>query len=179
MFLAVRNWKDLIEVVMRKASEKEKLLKDDSYTAVIEVPENFTYRNLSIHVSQWRGTALNSFSIKMKGLRLGTSVVRSILEQLQKQLTLSTYLGQQGIQYQEIQQSVAAAITDEIKTINQKEPVSTKSYYTIGMAVMNVFFIASAISSIAYTEKKIHVFDRIIIRKCFKMGLFLRCFPFR
>lgn len=171
-----KELEDLIEVVDAKVLEKEKLLKDDSYTAVIEVPENFTYQ--TFRAMFLNGEDRPEFILyQNEGAQIGTSVVRSILEQLQKQLTLSIYLGQQGIQYQEIQQSVAAAITDEIKTINKKDPVSTKSYYTIGMAVMNVFFIASAISSIAYTEKKIHVFDRIILgnvsRWVYFFGVFL------
>ena len=48
-------------------------------------------------------------------------------------------------------------------TINKKEPVSTKSYYGVGMAVMNVLFVASAISGVAFLEKKSHVFDRVIL----------------
>src|SRR5690625_6218935 len=44
-----------------------------------------------------------------------------------------------------------------------KEPVDAKEYYTIGMAVMNVLFIASTIGSYAYREKRTHVFNRIIV----------------
>ena len=168
--------KGMIEVVNREASEKEKLLKDDSYTAVIEVPENFTYEIFRSMFLQ-EGIRPELTFYQNEAAPIGFSVVNSIIEQFQSQLTLSTYLGQKGIPYEAIQQEIAAAITDEMNTINQKEPVSTKAYYTIGMAVMNVFFIASAISTIAYTEKKLHVFDRIILgnvsRWVYFIGVFL------
>lgn len=168
--------KGMIEVVNHEASEKEKLLEDDSYTAVIEVPENFTYDTFRSMFLQ-EGTHPELIFYQNEGAPIGFSVVNSIIEQFQSQLTLSTYLGQKGIPYEEIEQEAAAAITDEMVTINQKNPVSTKAYYTIGMAVMNVFFIASAISTIAYTEKKLHVFDRIILgnvsRWMYFIGVFL------
>lgn len=171
-----KELEDMVGIVSAKASDKEKLLKDDSYTAVIEIPKNFTYDTLqSIFLQQKTHPEFTVY--QNEGAQIGSSVVRSILEQFQQQLTLSTYLGQKGIPYEEIQQSTAAAITDELKTINQKELVTTRSYYAVGMAVMNVLFIASAISTIAYTEKQIHVFDRIILanvsRWVYFFGIFL------
>ena len=168
--------KGMIEVVNHEASEKETLLKDDSYTAVIEVPENFTYESFrSMFLQEGNRPELTFY--QNEAAPIGFNVVNSIIEQFQSQLTLSTYLGQKGIRYEEIEQEIASAITDEMKTINQKEPVTTKAYYTIGMGVMNVFFIASAISTIAYTEKKLHVFDRIILgdvsRWVYFIGVFL------
>ncbi|MBB6446672.1 ABC transporter permease [Bacillus benzoevorans] len=167
---------EMIEIVEAKASEKEGLLQDDSYTAIIEVPKNFTYETLQAIILQ-KGTRPELTIYQNEGAPIGSSVVSTILEQFQKQLTMSAYLGQKGIHFEEIQQKAAAAITDEMITINQKEPVSTKSYYAIGMAVMNVFFIASAISTIAYTEKKLHVFDRMILgnlsRWVYFFGVFL------
>ena len=61
-------------------------------------------------------------------------------------------------------------------TINKKEPVSTKSYYAIGMAVMNVLFIASAISGITFLEKKSHVFDRVILANVSRWVYFIAVF---
>ena len=46
---------------------------------------------------------------------------------------------------------------------SKKNLISTKSYYAVGMAVMNVLFMASAISGITFLEKKSHVFDRVIL----------------
>ena len=65
----------------------------------------------------------------------------------------------------------------EIVSINQAEPASAKNYYAIGMAVMNVLFIASTIGTFAFQEKKNHAFNRIILanvsRWTYFIGIFL------
>src|SRR5699024_830914 len=62
-------------------------------------------------------------------------------------------------------------------TIGQKKPINAKQYYTIGMAVMNVLYIASAVSSFAFAEKHSQVFNRIILtnvsRWTYFTGIFL------
>lgn len=45
----------------------------------------------------------------------------------------------------------------------ESEPVTSKGYYTVAMAVMNVLFIASTIGSYAFREKQSNVFNRIIV----------------
>lgn len=168
--------KDMVHVVEKEDAEKEKLLNDDSYTAVIEVPAGFTHETLQAMFFD-EGTRPKLTLYQNEGAPIGASIVHSMLEQFQKQLTLSTYLSRNGINYVALQQQLEASLTDEMKTINQKEAVTTRSYYTVGMAVMNVFFIASAISTMAYTEKKMHVFDRMILgnvaRWAYFTGVFL------
>ena len=166
---------DMMEVVVAEASEKEMILNDDSYTAVIEVPANFTYETLQAMVLN-EGSQPELMVYQNEGSQIGSSVVESILQQFQEQLTLHTFLGQKGID----QRTIAIdeeLILGETITLNKKEPVSTKSYYAVGMAVMNVLFIASAISSIAFLEKKMNVFDRIILanvsRWVYFIGVFL------
>ena len=151
------------------------ILNDDSYTAVIEVPANFTYETLQAMVLN-EGSQPELMVYQNEGSQIGSSVVESILQQFQEQLTLHTFLGQKGID----QRTIAIdeeLILGETITLNKKEPVSKKSYYAVGMAVMNVLFIASAISSIAFLEKKTHVFDRIILanvsRWVYFIGVFL------
>ena len=88
--------KDMIEIIDIPESEKEKILKDDSYTAVIEVPENFTYEMLEAMVLN-KGTQPQLLVYQNEGSQIGSSVVDSILTQYQEQFTLQTYLGQIGI----------------------------------------------------------------------------------
>ena len=88
--------KDMIEIIDVPESEKEKILKDDSYTAVIEVPENFTYEMLEAMVLN-KGTQPQLLVYQNEGSQIGSSVVDSILTQYQEQFTLQTYLGQIGI----------------------------------------------------------------------------------
>ena len=159
---------------MQEVSEKETILNDDSYTAVIEVPENFTYDTLQAMILN-EGSQPELKVYQNEGSQIGSSVVDSILQQFQKQLTLQTFLGQKGIDQSRIQIN-EESIPGEITTINKKDPVSTKSYYAIGMAVMNVLFIASAISAITFLEKKIHVFDRVILANVSRWVYFIGVF---
>ena len=167
--------KDMIEIIDVHESEKEMILKDDSYTAVIEVPENFTYEMLEAMVLN-KGTQPQLLVYQNEGSQIGSSVVDSILTQYQEQFTLQTYLGQKGIDSNLISMD-EDMVPGEMTTINQKKPISTKSYYGVGMAVMNVLFVASAISGVAFLEKKSHVFDRVILanvsRWVYLLGVFI------
>ena len=165
----------MIEVTDAGISDKKTILNDDSYTALIEVPQNFTYDTLKAMILN-EGSQPELKVYQNEGSQIGSSVVDNILQQFQKQLTLQTFLGQKGIDQSKIQIN-EESIPGEITTINKKDPVSTKSYYAIGMAVMNVLFMASAISGITFLEKKIHVFDRVILanvsRWVYFIGVFL------
>ena len=151
----------MVEIVDVDLSEKEAILKDDNFTAVIEVPEQFSYEMLlAMVLKEGLQPELNVY--QNEGSPIGSSVALSIIEQYQKQLTLNTFIEKKGFDPNTftIDQE---AIAGEIKTINKKNAVSAKNYYAIGMAVMNVLFIASTVSGIAFLEKKIHVFDRVIL----------------
>ena len=94
------------------------ILNDDSYTAVIEVPENFTYETLEAMVLN-KGTQPELLVYQNEGAQIGSSVVDSILTQYQEQLTLQTFLGQKGIDSSTIRW-MKAMMPGEITTINQK-----------------------------------------------------------
>ncbi len=172
--MAPEELKEMIEVTVAEVSEKETILNDDSYTAVVEVPIDFTYETLQALILN-EGTQPKLKVYQNEGAQIGASVVDSILRQFQEQLTLQTFLGQKGIDQSTIQMD-KEAILGEISTIDKKEPVSTKSYYAIGMAAMNVLFIASAISGITFLEKKIHVFDRVILANVSRWVYFIAVF---
>ncbi|WP_164669663.1 ABC transporter permease [Virgibacillus doumboii] len=166
--------KEIVQVENIKPSKLEKVLDDDSYTAVIEVPENFTYHTLQ----NFFGIENAEPSLKVyqnEGKQLGAPIILDVLQQFQEQLSLNSFVGQKGLSMEAIQVDTEA-ISGEIETINQREPVSAKNYYAIGMAVMNVLFLASAIGSYAFLEKKIHVFDRIILADVSRWVYFIGVF---
>ena len=166
--------KRMMDVSNVKVSEKDKILNNDSYTAVIEVPENFTYETLQAMLLN-EGSLPELKVYRNEGAPIGSSVVENILQQFQTQLTLQTFLGQKGIDPSRIQID-ENSILGNTTTINKKNPVSTKSYYAVGMAVMNVLFIATAISAITFLEKKMHVFDRVILANVSRWVYFMSVF---
>lgn len=172
--LGNEDLKEMMEVIVVKPSEKEAIMNDDSYTALIEVPVNFTYDTLeSLTLKKPSQPSLMIY--KNEGSQVGFSIVENILKQFQEQLTLGAFLGKSGIDSSAIQMD-EEKITGEVSTIHQKSPVSTKGYYTVGMAVMNVLFIASTIGSISFLEKKTHVFDRVILANVSRWIYFLGVF---
>lgn len=153
--------KEMVELHEVKPVDKEAVMNDDSYDALIEVPENFTYDALAfMFLDEPSQPLLHLF--QNEGSDIGFSVVEDIVQQFQEQLTLNTFTGKNGID-PNVLKIDKDAFAGETIPFNQQEPVSAQGYYTIGMVVMNVLFIASTIGSMAFLEKKMHVFDRIIL----------------
>ncbi|WP_175631839.1 ABC transporter permease [Virgibacillus siamensis] len=161
---AIFRSKGMQNIVTLKTADPSTLktvLQDESYAAVIEVPENFTYHMLQALLLEKQFTP--SLKIYENGEKnIGASVVKSVLQRFQENLTLVHFAQEKGIAMDAIQVD-----TDKIKgnvmSVEQYEPVSAKDYYAIGMAVMNVLFIATTIGSYAFRERKMHVFNRIIL----------------
>ncbi|WP_430787975.1 ABC transporter permease [Virgibacillus flavescens] len=153
--------KEIITLETVAESEKEAILKDDSYAAVLEIPENFTYNTLQNAIlNQDEAGELKLY--KNEGKQVGATVISEIVEQFQQQLALLSFSVENGLSSEAIQVDTNA-ILGESTTIDQKKPISARDYYAVGMAVMNVLFVASMIGSFAFQEKKIHVFNRVIL----------------
>ncbi|PAV29774.1 hypothetical protein CIL05_10440 [Virgibacillus profundi] len=152
--------KEIVEINEVHLSERTSVLDDNTYTTVIEVPDNFTYQTLK-HMVLDQDTQPTLKVTQNDQHQIGSSIVSDVLNQFQEQLTLGTFLEKNGIDQNAIQLDEESY--GEVTTINQKKSVTSKGYYAVGMAVMNVLFIASTIGSMAFLEKKIHVFDRVIL----------------
>ncbi|MFD2630218.1 ABC transporter permease [Oceanobacillus kapialis] len=153
--------KEFITVEEIAPNKMEDVLNDNTFTAVIEVPENFTYELLQyLYLGEQQQPALQLYTNTQH--QLGASIVEDILTQYQQQLTLQSFLGENRIDAALLQENLQN-VTADVSALEQQQPVSSKDYYTIGMAVMNVLFIASAIGSIAFMEKNTFVFNRVIL----------------
>ncbi|TFJ93030.1 ABC transporter permease [Lentibacillus salicampi] len=160
-----------INVQEASPEELDNLLDDETYTAVIEVPENFTYNMLEYMVLDKQ--VQPELKVSQNEMQeIGVSVVNGILEQYQEQFTLGTFAGKSGIDPGVLDLNGDAS-EGVITTVNQKNPITAKGYYAVGMVVMNVLFLASTIGSIAFYEKKIHVFDRIILGNVSRWNYFI------
>lgn len=152
---------EMIELNVIHKDEKADVLADDSYSGLIEVPENFTYDMLqsiseqggerpeiTLHVNQEDG--------------IYSSVLSQILEQFDENLTTQTFLQQNGLDV-DMEEMQAAASVGEQTQIDQMEPISSRDYYTIAMAVFTGLYVASTIGFFATRERQDQVFDRIIV----------------
>lgn len=165
---------EIVELHQVEISRKDVIIGDDSYDALIEVPENFTYDALEfMFLNEQSQPTLEVF--QNEGSAIGFSVVNDILEKFQEQLTLGTFIKKKGMD-QRVLQVAEGEVTSETVSLNQRKPVIAKDYYAVGMAVMNVLFIASTIGAMAFLEKKMHVFDRMILAKMSRWTYFIGIF---
>lgn len=152
---------DMFQIEEVNLSDKEKILNDDGYTMLLEVPENFTYDTLRTMVlGEKREAELIIYENDQQQIAAG--ILKNVLGQFKEKLTKETFL-----QQNQLDSGLVLAnnenLANEIIPIEEKNPINAKKYYTVGMATMNVLFIASVIGSFAFLEKKTQVFDRIIL----------------
>lgn len=158
---AFKEVSNMIEVVEVAPEEKTTILANDTYTAVIEIPDNFTYDTLmSVLLNEGEPHSINIYENEAK--EIGARAVKSVVEAFQEQLTMSQYAATNQIDPVVLEADAEQAI-GTIESIGQSEPINSQEYYTIGMAVMNVLYLATAIGSFAFLEKQSQVFNRVIL----------------
>lgn len=166
----------IVDVEIIQASEKDNKLASNDYAALIEVPENFTFDLLKqTFISKDHAVpTLNVYQNEDKHLE--AQVIMDVMDIFQEQWALSHYVAELGLD-PHLVSVFMSEIKRDIRSMSQAEPITAKTYYTIGMAVMNVLFMASTIAAWAYYEKEKHIFNRLIIsrttRKDYVLGIFI------
>ncbi|MDR4890465.1 ABC transporter permease [Fredinandcohnia sp. QZ13] len=153
-----KELKEIVELEQVKPEQLNELKKDDQYSAVIEIPENYTFDVLSSALLDEPSTATIRL-YKNEGKEISPKVVEDVLVNFQKQLTSMIVIGKAGIQLE----AVGSAKLGEIDTVTKREPINSLQYYSVGMSVMFIMFIASHLGSFAYREKQLQVYNRIIL----------------
>lgn len=165
---------EIVTVIESAPGDKAELLDDNTYTAIIEVPANFTYEMMqSLIFGNGNQPVLKLYRNDQHGI--GSGVVATVLQQFQEQYALISFVGEAGLNPGAVAVD-SERIGDQV-IIDKQNAVDSRSYYTIGMAVMNVLFIASTIGAVAFREKKEHVFNRMLLgnisRWTYFTGIFL------
>lgn len=171
---------DDVMITEVSVDEKDQAIKSEDYAMIIEVPAGFTTHFLdTMLLEKEPGPSLQI--VKNTDQTLRANVAEEIITQYQEQLMMHHFATVQTIDAGEINE-IAQSITSTFSTIDQLKEVSTKEYYTVGMAVMNVLFIASTIGLYAFQEKQSNVFNRIILANVspwtYFTGIFISGFVF-
>jgi ABC-2 type transport system permease protein len=148
-------------ITVEEADELTSILEDDSFSAVIEIPANFSYDMLE-QLFLDEGTPPEMIVHHSEGEEIVAGVLQQIVTTYQQEYTMGAFLGERGINPEEFM-TLSTDFQQEISSINQQNPISSSDYYAIGMVVMNVLFMATTIATFAFNEKKSYIFDRIII----------------
>ncbi|WP_044895107.1 ABC transporter permease [Bacillus alveayuensis] len=164
-----------IELVTVLPSDLNKIRKNESYTAIVEIPEHFSY--LLLKNAMLGENVQPKLSIYVnEGKEITGKLVEDIIIAFQEQYSTFSALGKAGL----LNDSFALPVVNiegEMETVTKREPINSFTYYTVGMSVMFVLYIASYISSYAFREKQSHVFNRILLANVQKwsyiFGIFL------
>lgn len=143
------------------ASKLQEVKKAGQYSAVIEVPAQFTSRTLeSLFIEEKAIPPLTVYT--NEGKELSAAIVEDVMAGFQEQYSVWAALGKEGL-LNEVRSMSSSNVSGSIETLTKKKPIGAFSYYAVGMSVMFVLFIASSISSGSFMEKKWNVFDRILL----------------
>src|SRR5690625_147235 len=164
---------NIIQLEEIQAEKKAEILKNDEYAAIIEIPANFTYDFLRYSfLNEGKTPTIKLY--ENEGREIGVAAVKSVIDNFQEQVTIAHVAATNNINPNDLYANLDFG---EITVVEQSRAVTSKEYYTIAMAVMNVLYIAVAISSFAFLEKESQVFDRIILsnvsRWTYFVGVFL------
>ncbi|GIN73670.1 hypothetical protein J14TS2_41450 [Bacillus sp. J14TS2] len=141
-------------------AELDKEKKKEKYSAIIEVPAGFSEDMLaSLFIGDQEPPALTIYL--NEGKEELAAIVEDILGSFQEHYSVQASLGKEGYPVEE--SDLAIAPFGKIAALDETEPIDAFGYYTIGMGVMFVLFIASSISSRSFLEKKWNVWDRMLI----------------
>ncbi|WP_339184739.1 ABC transporter permease [Oceanobacillus sp. FSL W7-1293] len=152
---------EMIELEVIQEEEKADVLADDSFSGLIEVPENFTYDMLQAISGQ--GTAKPDLTLHVNQEDgIYSSVLSQILEQFDENLTTQAFLQENDLAV-DIDEMQAVTNVGEQTQIEQQDPISSRDYYTVAMAVFTGLYVASTIGFFATRERQDQVFDRIIV----------------
>lgn len=161
----------MIEVEQITESQKESILNDSEYTAIIEVPEGFTYELLNTMVLDTNETPQLELSVNQEH-QIGVDIVENIITQFNQSLMINNFIQENTLPIT-LEELHAGDILGEVNHLEQRSPISSQDYYTIGMGVMNALFVASTLGAMAMREKQLAVFDRMIIADLSRWKYFL------
>lgn len=160
------------ESITFKTAEENKLsdLKnDDDVTAIIEVPESFTYQFLQkLFLDQGEKPKLKL--LKNENEQLSSNMIESILTSFQEQYALSALLQKENLPLNVMEQlSGMGDLFVSKESVGQRPIITSVTYYTFGMSAMFAFYVASSVAAMAVLEKESLVFNRILLSDVSRM----------
>ncbi|MBO8157126.1 MAG: ABC transporter permease [Bacillaceae bacterium] len=135
------------------------LKKSGEYAAILEVPEGFTYHIImNMFGVQTEKPAFHYYINEDKDFTAG--IVMDILAAFEEEMKVNMLFERYDLQEFRVS---SQDIQGSVVTVSKTNPLTSTMYYAVGMSVMFVLYIASTIGTYAYEEKRIHVFERIIL----------------
>ncbi|MFS0783871.1 ABC transporter permease [Bacillus sp. 1P06AnD] len=132
--------------------------KQKDTSAIIEVPEGFTYSFLQ-HYLLGEGKPPSLTLIKNENEQITAGIVDKILQDFKQEYAYASFLQVHQMPLDTVGKQGAVHI--EKKTVHGMKTIDSSTYYTIGMSTMFVLYVASTLASFALLEKEKHIYQRI------------------
>lgn len=169
--LGSKELKKYFQVYVIDRNQLEEIKNNNEYAAIIEIPEHFTFNVLlNVMLNQQNDQAIKVY--KNEGKQIAANVVTDVVKQYEKMFSTMTIANKAGVQLNFNNDEQLGSI----EYVTEKKPITSMQYYTVGMTVMFILFVASIMSSFAYSEKQSHVFNRIILANRSRWSYFFGIF---
>ncbi len=146
--------RDLVAIEQMGREQAEESLEAQRVDAVIILPEGFTQSALNNMLLGASGGAELEL-LAADGSSSKSEVLASILEEFVRNVNFESSISRLSGAGEPVE------ISGGIETITAQEPITSFQYYTVGMAVMFVLFVGSAVARQANLEQRQMVFERI------------------
>lgn len=158
--LGSKELEPYIQMAEFQPSELEEIRENDKYTVIVEVPEHFSYTLLN-HLIFGEKTKPKLSIYVNEGKEITAQFVQELITEFQEQYSLISKLDQAGLN--ESLELPVVKVKGEMETVTKREPINSFTYYTVGISVMFVLYLASYISSHALQEKQSNAFHRLLL----------------
>ncbi|WP_141433166.1 ABC transporter permease [Bacillus sp. 03113] len=145
------------------------------YSGILEIPADFT-------LGFYRYAFMNEGKPPQLKLTLNDSkelegkILTDLITTFQEKISLFTSVHSIGVDAQKLQESIPKEI-GKINSISEKKMINSVSYFTVGMCVMFIFYVASTSAEFAFLQIQNHVYSRIILANvpiiAFFIGIFI------
>lgn len=152
--------KKFVDFQTAKPSELEKIKKDQEVSAIILIPEHFSYQFLRKVLFQEDRNAKISL-LTNEGKEMSSEVVEDILQKFQEQYALFTVLSREGISLKN--EELTSSLKGKAENVRAMNTIDSITYYTVGMSVMFVLYIATTIAAFSFRERETNVFGRMVV----------------
>ncbi|WP_371068513.1 ABC transporter permease [Sediminibacillus sp. JSM 1682029] len=154
----------VMEVEKMNETKAEQALGEGEVTALLKIPEDFTYLSLkSMLLEQGKGADLEVVEGKDSALMAG--IFHDTIDRFVHTFNFETAVAK-AADGKEMPGPASGGTGEGLGgtiTVTEQEPITSIEYYSIGMAVMFAMYVASTIASKAYVENYQNVFARILL----------------
>lgn len=151
---------DMVHVETMNQEEAEAALQEGDLDAVLTFPEQFTEDTLNAMLLN-EGSGGDMELLVSDQSSINTTILEDLITGFTNNLNTESAIAAAGGE-----QAAASSAPIEVggtETVSQNEPVGAMQYYTVGMAVMFVLYVAGTIAAKAFVEKQQQVYNRIIL----------------